>query len=144
MQATINAENVLCQKVDFNRASSVVNEFRECSNENGTPNILKVNSYSASTITPFRSKAEYHLSAVVGFSCLQSSLMFTLDTNSQIRTAIYLNRNDVGAWVKVSILDTDSDENYAVADLNESVGWLAIHGKVNRYIENAQVSYQLG
>ncbi len=137
--AIVAQENIWCQKVDFNRQTSVVTEFGECSGQ-PTPNILKINSYSDTTITPFRSTSVFHLSAIEGFSCLQSTSTFTLNINTEIRTAIFLSWDTVGAWVRVQILDNDGEAIDVVTHLDESNGWTAIHGKVNRSIENAQVS----
>lgn len=137
---SICAQNIMCQKVDFNRPTSVVNEFDECPGE--SLSVLKINSYSATTITPFRPTSEFHLSTIAeGLSCLQSTSVFTLDANSEIRTAIFLSWVDSGAWIKVQIIDNDGDQIDVMAQVEESDRWIAFYGKVNRSIENAQVNY---
>ncbi|KAG4070664.1 hypothetical protein HA402_013584 [Bradysia odoriphaga] len=135
---TTCAENIRCQKVDFNRQTSVLDEFGEC---NGVvpPNVLKINSYSATTITPFRPTSEFHLSAVDGLSCLLSTSTFSLNNFSEIRTAIFLNWDTVGAWVKVQIFDNDGEEIDVIAQSEESNGWIAYYVKVNKTIENVQI-----
>lgn len=136
----IYAQNIRCEKVDFNRPTSVVNEFGECPGESA--NVLKINSYAATTIEPFRPTSEFHLSATdQGLSCLQSTSTFTLDIYSEIRTAIFLSWETPGAWVKVQIFDIDGQQIDVVADLEESDVWIDYYGKVNRSIENAHVSY---
>lgn len=136
---TTCAQNIRCQKVDFNRQSSVVNEFGDCAGVT-PPNVLKINSYSNTIIPPFRPTSEFHLSAVDGFSCLLSTSTFELDSFSEIRTAIFLSWDTVGPWVTVQIFDNDGDEVDVIAHSEESNGWLAYSVKVNRTIENAQVS----
>lgn len=137
---TACAQNIRCQKVDFNRQSSVVGEFGECAD--AIPrNVLKINSYSDTSITPFRPKSEFHLTAVSGQSCLLSTSTFTLNSFSEIRTAIFLSWDAfVGSSVKVQIFDHhDGDEIDVIVHSEESNGWLAYYVKVNRTIDNAQV-----
>lgn len=132
------AQNARCQKVDFNRPTSVVNEFSVCVGE--SLSVLKINSYAATTIEPFRPTSEFHLSATdEGLSCLESTSIFTLDNNSEIRTAIFLSWIVAGAWVEVHIFDRDTGQDDLLVNLEESNKWLAFNGKVNRSIENAQV-----
>ncbi|XP_037032610.1 mucin-2-like [Bradysia coprophila] len=137
-QLRTTAQNIRCQKVDFNRQTSVVEEFGECVGV-APPNVLKINSYSATTITPFRPTSEFHLSAVDGLSCLLSTFTFSLDSFSEIRTAIFLHWDVVGAWVKVQIFDNDGDVIDVIAQSEMSNGWIAYNVKVNRTIENAQI-----
>lgn len=138
----IVAQNIRCQKVDFNRPTSVVDEFEQCTGENGESlNVLKINSYSATTVAPFRPASTFHLSATdEGLSCLQSTSIFSLDINSEVRTAIFVSWTFSGAWVKVQILDKYEGQSDAIVESEESNKWTAFHGKVNRTIANAQVS----
>lgn len=139
-QPLIGAQNRRCRKVDFNRPTSVVDEFDECAGAS----VLKINSYAATTIEPFRPTSDFHLSATdQGVSCLQSTSIFTLDDNSEIRTAIFLRWETVGAWVQVQIFDLDGEVIDVVAQSEESNRWMAFYGKVNRSIENAQVNWLL-
>lgn len=138
----IVAQNIRCQKVDFNRPTSVVDEFEQCSGENGESlHVLKINSYSGTTIAPFRPASAFHLSATdEGLSCLQSTSMFSLDSNSDIRTAMFVSWTVFGAWVKVQIVDKYEQQIDTIVELEESNQWTAFQGKVNRSIANAQVS----
>lgn len=136
----IYAKNRSCQKVDFNRPTFVIDEFGKCPGE--SLNILKMNSYADSTIEPFRPTSEFYLSATDrGLSCLQSTSVFTLDENSEIRTAIFLTYIEFGPWIEVQIFDRDGGQVDVVASLEESKGWVAFYGKVNRSIEDAQVCF---
>lgn len=133
------AQNIRCQKVDFNRPTSIVEEFGQCPGQ--SVNVLKINSYSATSIEPFRPTSEFHLSATdEGLSCLQSTSTFTLDVHSEIRTAIFLSWETLGAWVRIQIFDLDGEQIDVVAEQEESDRWIAFSGKVNRSIENAQVN----
>lgn len=133
----VYAQN-MCQKVDFNRDTSELNEFQQCVGESSI--VLKINSYAATTIVPFRPTSAFHLSATdIGLSCLQSTRIFTLDNNSEIRTAIFLSWDIVGAWAEIVILDENGEHVDVVARLEESNGWTSFYGQLNRSIENAQV-----
>lgn len=136
-QFLVYAQN-MCEKVDFNRDTSELNEFGPCVGESLI--VLKINSYAATTIEPFRPTSQFHLSATdIGLSCLQSTTTFALDSNSEIRTAIFLSWDVFGAWVEIQIVDGDGELVDVVARLEESIGWVSFYGNVNRSIENAQV-----
>lgn len=134
----ILAQNPSCQKIDFNRPTSVLSEFEECTGE-WLP-VLKINSYADTTVQPFRPNSEFHLTTTdEGLSCLQSTTIFTLDENSEIRTAIYFSLVDQGAWINVLIFDREGGDVDDVITLDETSGWVAFSGKVNRTIEHATV-----
>lgn len=88
---------------------------------------------------PFRPSSQFHLSAVEGLSCLQSTSIFSLDINSEIRTAIFLSWTTFGAWVRVQIFDKDGEQIDVMVQLEESSEWVVFYANVNRSIENAQV-----
>lgn len=131
-----------CKTIDFNGPSSqTLREFTSCEDLN-LP-VLATKSYENSTISPYRESSTFYLSSQTeGMSCLQLSKVLTLDTNSRISSAIFLNSLWPGAWVEIYVYDKFTGDHQVVLSVeSNSNDWRSLIGNVNRKFDNAQVIF---
>ncbi|KAG4070031.1 hypothetical protein HA402_013691 [Bradysia odoriphaga] len=134
-------EETFCRTIDFNQPSLslALSDFDSCEDEQLPP--LTIKSYENSTISPYRESATFYLSSrTEGMSCLQMSKVLTLDTNSRISSAIYLNTLWPGAWVEIYVYDKVTHDRQVVLSVESSSNeWRSLVGSVNRKFDNAQI-----
>ncbi len=139
--STCVPEKTFCKTIDFDQplSSQTLSDFANC--EDLHLPALTIKSYKNSTISPYRESATFHLSSQTeGMSCLQLSKVLTLDTNSRISSAIYLNNLWPGAWVEVFVYDKVTRDRQVVLLVESSSNeWRSLVGSVNRKFDNAQV-----
>ncbi|XP_037041562.1 uncharacterized protein LOC119078205 [Bradysia coprophila] len=143
-EAPETPEENLCATIDFNQQSSsqILNDFQSCEDLQLPP--LTIKSYENSTISPYRASSTFHLSSQTeGMSCLQLSKPLALDSNSRIRSAIYLNTLWPGAWVEIYVYDKLTGDRQVILSV-ESSGheWRSLTGSVNRKFDHAQIFIQ--
>lgn len=133
----ISQETLPCQKIDFNRPE--ISEFKLCYQQ-FLP-VLRIKKYiDVTDVAPFRSSSQFFLSTVgEGLSCMESASEFSLNENSIIQSAVYLEFVDAGATASIIVLDLNTNREAYTWTYNKSGDWLVVEEKVDRVIPRAMV-----
>lgn len=127
-------EGPSCVQFDFNDQDSIL-QFESCHSEYST---FTIQSYTNSSIQPYRSDSQYYLGNSGRWSCIRTKNAFHVDENTEIYFAAYL---------KSVVVDDNSFVNLRVVDmLPKNLGgvtvsstWQEIHLYANFSQTDAQV-----
>lgn len=132
----VTSAQMACAKIDFNRTSFT--EFRECQGKYSP--ILAIKDYASHpNVKPYRPKSQYFLSNNFNtYSCIESSQLFAIDTNTLIEAAIYLKSIE-NSYIEIVIYDADRNERIDSLRNDGTTGWMELKGKMTHVIHRARV-----
>lgn len=130
-----------CAKIDFNRTSFT--DFRQCTAQY-LPQFVVKSYTNTPIIKPYRARALYYLSTdFVGYSCVESTRTFFMNSNTRIVAAVLLKAADY-VNIEISVYNTELNRKIYSwingTSSGQSSSWFIMSGQVMETIPRAEVT----
>lgn len=138
----VDSENSeYCAKIDFNR--TIFTDFRQCTAQY-LPKFVVKSYTNTPTIKPYRARALYYLSTdFVGYSCVESTRTFFMDSNTRIVAAVLLKAADY-VNIEISVYNTELNRKIYSwingTSSGQTSSWFIMSGQVLETIPRAVVT----